>query len=197
MSKGDETRERILTRAVQLASQRGLAGLSIGELASDLGLSKSGLFAHFGSKEDLEVAVLKAATVRFDESVIKPALRAARGRPRLQALFDHWLAWAADPTWPGGCIFLAAATELDDREGKARDYLAGSQRQMIGFIARAARLAVEQGEFRADLDSEAFAFDMFALILGFNHSKRLLRDRKAEARARASFGRLLSFAAPD
>jgi hypothetical protein len=115
----------------------------------------------------------------------------------LQALFDHWLAWAADPTWPGGCIFLAAATELDDREGKARDYLAGSQRQMIGFIAKAARLAVEQGEFRADLDSEAFAFDMFALILGFNHSKRLLRDRKAEARARASFGRLLSFAAPD
>jgi AcrR family transcriptional regulator len=196
VSKGDETRQRILTRAIQLASQRGLAGLSIGELAGDLGLSKSGLFAHFGSKEDLEVEVLKAASARFDDSVIKPALRAARGRPRLQALFDHWLRWAVDPTWPGGCIFLAAATELDDREGKARDYLAGGQRQLIGFIAKAARLAVEQGEFRADLDCEAFAFDVFALILGFNHSKRLLRDRKAESRARASFERLLRFAAP-
>src|ERR1700759_3366835 len=124
-SKGAETRERILTRAIQLASQRGLEGLSIGDRAADLGLSKSGLFAHFGSKEDLQVEVLRAAGSRWEQSVWKPALKAAAGRPRLVAFFEHWLRWISDPTWPGGCLFMAAATELDDREGKARDFLAG------------------------------------------------------------------------
>ena len=194
MSKGEETRQRILARAGQLASQRGLQGLSIGELASDLGLSKSGLFAHFGSKEDLDVEVLKAASTRFETTVIKPALRATRGTPRLRALFDHWLDWIADPTNPGGCLFLAAATELDDREGKARDYLAGSQRQFLGVLAKAARMAVEQGEFDAALDCDQFAFDMFSIALGYNHNKRLLRERKAETRARAAFDRLLESA---
>jgi AcrR family transcriptional regulator len=194
MSKGADTRQRILGRAVELASQRGLEGLSIGDLATDLGLSKSGLFAHFGSKEELHVEVLKAATARFDDTVIKPAVRPPRGLARLHAFFEHWLRWIADPGRPGGCIFMAAATELDDREGKARDYLAGGQRQLITFIAKAARLAVEQGDFRHDLDCEAFAFDLLSIALGYNHSKRLLRDRKAEARAKASFERLLTFA---
>jgi AcrR family transcriptional regulator len=191
MSKGEETRQRILARAGQLASQRGLQGLSIGELAGDLGLSKSGLFAHFGSKEDLDVEVLKAASVRFETVVIKPALRASRGMPRLRALFENWLGWIADPSYPGGCLFLAAATELDDREGKARDYLAGSQRQFLGLIAKAARMTVEQAEFDPALDCDQFAFDMFSIALGYNHNKRLLRDRKAEARARQAFDRLL------
>lgn len=195
MSKGEVTRQRILARAGQLASQRGLQGLSIGELASDLGLSKSGLFAHFGSKEDLDVEVLKASSARFEANVIKPALRATRGIPRLRALFDHWLSWIADPSFPGGCLFLAAATELDDREGKARDYLAGSQRQFLGVLAKAARMAVEQGEFDPALDCDQFAFEMFSIALGYNHNKRLLRERKAEARARAAFDRLLEASA--
>jgi AcrR family transcriptional regulator len=195
MSKGEETRQRILTRAGQLASQRGLSGLSIGELANDLGLSKSGLFAHFGSKEDLDVEVLKAASLRFENTVIKPALRASRGTPRLRALFDNWLTWIADPGNPGGCIFLAAATELDDREGKARDFLAGSQRQLLALIAKAARLAIEQGEFDPALDCDQFAFELVSLALGYNHNKRLLRERKAEVRARTGLDRLLESAA--
>ncbi|HEX4353805.1 MAG TPA: TetR/AcrR family transcriptional regulator, partial [Polyangiales bacterium] len=186
-----------LTRAIQLASQRGLDGLSIGDLASDLGLSKSGLFSHFGSKEDLQVEVLRAASVRFDETVLKPALKAERGRPRLVAFFDCWLRWIADPSWPGGCLFMAAATELDDREGKARDHLASGQRQLLATIGKSARLAIEEGDFRPDLDCEAFAFELLSIALGYNHNKRLLRDRKAEARARAAFERLLEYAAAE
>jgi len=191
MSKGEDTRRRILERAVLLASRVGLEGLSIGELASDLGLSKSGLFAHFGSKEDLQVAVLEAAVQRFESAVWKPAQRAARGEARVRALIEAWLSWVADPGSPGGCIFLAAATELDDREGKARDYLVGSQRQLIELLTRIARGAIEEGDFRKDLDCEGFAYECLALILAFNHYRRLMRDRKAESRARAAFERLL------
>lgn len=191
MAKGEETRRRILERAVLLASRAGLEGLSIGELASDLGLSKSGLFAHFGSKEDLQVAVLDAAAQRFESVVLKPGLRVARGEARVRALVEAWIAWVADPGSPGGCIFLAAATELDDREGKARDFLVGGQRQLIELLTRSARGAIEQGDFRKDLDCEGFAFECLALILAFNHYRRLMRDRKAEVRVRAAFERLI------
>lgn len=194
MSKGEQTRERILERAFRLAGREGLQGLTIGALASDLGLSKSGLFAHFGSKEDLQVAVLAAAAERFRAAVIDSVLRAPRGLARLRKLFDAWLAWSSDPSLPGGCLFIAAATELDDREGRARDFLVGTQRELLDFIAGTARMAIEQGEFRKDLDCEAFAYDLYALVLGFNHSKRLLRDERAEARTRAAFERLVSFA---
>jgi len=194
MAKGEETRRRILERAVLLSSRAGLEGLSIGELATDLGLSKSGLFAHFGSKEDLQVAVLDAAAQRFEALVIKPALRAPRGEARLRALVETWVAWVADPGSPGGCLFMAAATELDDREGKARDYLVGGQRQLIELLTKTARGAIEQGDFRRDLDCEGFAFECLALILAFNHFRRLLRDRKAEVRVRAAFERLITAA---
>jgi len=197
MSKGEETRRRILDRAVLLASRDGLSGLTIGELATDLGVSKSGLFAHFGSKEELQVAVLAAASERFGQRVLMPSLKAPAGVRRLKALFDYWLAWAADPASPGGCIFLAAAAELDDREGKPRDYLVGSQRQLIEFLTKAARLGIEQGELRKDLDCEGFAYELHTIILGFNYARRLMRDRKAEARARAAFDRLLSRAQTD
>ena len=194
MAKGEQTRERILERAFRLAGRDGLEGLSIGVLASDLGLSKSGLFAHFGSKEDLQIAVLAAAAERFKAAVIEPSIRAPRGLARLRRLFDGWLAWSVDPSLPGGCLFVAAATELDDREGRARDFLVGSQRELLDFIAGAARQAIEQGEFRKDLECEEFAYDLYALMLGFNHSRRLLRDPKAEIRTRAAFERLATFA---
>lgn len=194
MSKGEETRRRILERAVLLASRDGLAGLTIGELASDLGVSKSGLFAHFGSKEELQVAVLGTAIERFTARVLLPSLKAPAGVRRIKALFERWLAWAADPASPGGCLFLAAATELDDREGKARDFLVGSQHELMAFLTKAARLGVEQGELRKDLDCEAFAFELHTIILGYNFSRRLMRDKKAEARAHAMFDRLLSAA---
>src|SRR3954452_22416405 len=154
MSKGDETRDRILDWAFRTASRTGLEGLSIGGLATELGLSKSGLFAHFGSKEDLQLAGLEVAATRSTETVMRPASRAPRGEPRIRRLFENWLAWIGDPATPGGCVFLAAAAELDDREGRPRDFLAGSQKQLVAALARSARMAVEEGHFAARLDAE-------------------------------------------
>jgi AcrR family transcriptional regulator len=194
VTKGNETRDRILDRALRLASRDGLEGLSIGTLAIDLGLSKSGLFAHFGSKEDLQVAVLREAAGRFENTVMRPAFTAPRGEPRIRRLFENWLGWIGDPASPGGCVFLAAAAELDDREGRPRDFLVGSQKQLVASLAKAARLAVEEGHFAAHLDAEQFAFDLYALLLGCSHWKRLLRDPRAETRARAAFDRLVASA---
>ena len=181
MSKGEETRERILDRALRLASRDGLSGLSIGGLATELGLSKSGLFAHFGSKEDLQLAVLQEAAdpVRAD-TVMRPAFLGPRGEPRIRRLFENWMGWIGDPATPGGCVFLAAATELDDREGRPRDFLVGRQRQLVASLARSARLAMEEGHFAPRLDAEQFAFELYSLLLGCSHWKRLLRDPKAE-----------------
>jgi AcrR family transcriptional regulator len=191
MSKGAETRDRIVEHAVRLATRDGLEGLSIGGLAIELGLSKSGLFAHFGSKEDLQVAVLQAAAQRFEESVLRPAFRARRGEPRLRALFEGWLAWVGDPSMPGGCLFVAAAVELDDRDGRPREYLVAAQKQLIAALTKAARLAVEASDFRPELDASQFAFDLYGVMLSYSYWKRLLRDSQAEERTRASFERLI------
>lgn len=191
MSKGDETRERIVDRAWRLASRDGLSGLSIGKLATELGLSKSGLFAHFGSKEGLEVEVLKAGAERFTEQVMRPAFTAPRGLPRVRKLFKGWLAWVTDPAQPGGCVLFAAAAELDDSEGPQRDFLVSSQTSLLAALAKSARLAVETGELRRDLDCDQFAFELLGIVMAYHHARRLLRDPKAEARARAAFDRLL------
>lgn len=192
MGKGAETRERILEQAVRLASRDGLEGLTIGSLSSELGLSKSGLFAHFGSKDELQLQVLQAAVARFNDIVTRPALAAPRGEPRIRAFFEHWLEWSNHPSMPGGCVFVAAAAELDDRTGPARDYLARAQRDRAVFLAKAARLAVEAGHFRAGIDPEQFAFDMDCIALGYHHAQRLLRDPRAGERARSAFERLLA-----
>jgi AcrR family transcriptional regulator len=194
VSKGEGTRERILDRAFRLASRDGLEGLSIGGLAGELGLSKSGLFAHFGSKEDLQLAVLQMAATRFEDTVMRPAFQAPRGEPRIRRLFENWLGWIGDPASPGGCVFLAAASELDDREGRPRDFLVGTQRQLLASLGKSARMAVEEGHFAAGLDTEQFAFELYALLLGCSHWRRLLRDPKAETRARTAFERLLGAA---
>ena len=194
MTKGAETRDRILDRAFRLATREGLDGLTLGTLASELGLSKSGLFAHFRSKEELQVEILQTAAARFEETVVKPAFRAARGLPRLKKLFENWLHWLNDPALPGGCLFVAAAAELDDKEGRPRDYLVGTQRQMRDVLARAAQLAVAEGHFAKGLDCDQFAFEMYGIILAYNYWKRLLRDARPEARARAAFQRLLACA---
>ncbi|HWM89157.1 MAG TPA: TetR/AcrR family transcriptional regulator [Thermoanaerobaculia bacterium] len=192
MGKGAETRERILDQAVRIASRDGLDGLTIGSLSSELGLSKSGLFAHFGSKDELQIQVLQAAVDRFTENVIRPALSVPRGEPRIRALFENWLAWSNAPEMPGGCILVGVSTELDDRPGPQRELLAKAFRDRAAFMAKAARMAVEAGHFRSDLDPEQFAFDLDAIVLGYHHAQRLMRDPRAGQRARASFERLLS-----
>ena len=135
MAKGEETRAAILARAFELATVVGVSGLSIGRLAEATGLSKSGLFAHFGSKEALEVAVVEEASRQFVQDVMVPALRSPRGEPRVRALFDRWLAWGQRP---GGCFFVAASSELDDRSGPPRDALVQAIRDWIDELSRAA-----------------------------------------------------------
>ena len=196
MSKGEETRARILRHAARVASRDGLVGLSIGELASQLGMSKSGLFAHFGSKEDLQVEVLRAASADFVERVVAPALQQPRGPARLRALFERWLRWAADPDVPGGCVFAGASFEYDDQDGPVRDFVVEEEKRLLALISRSARLGVESGVLRADLDCELFAFQLHGLMLGFHHARRLMRQRNAEAMARQSFEQLLAQALP-
>ncbi|HEX2253877.1 MAG TPA: TetR/AcrR family transcriptional regulator [Thermoanaerobaculia bacterium] len=199
MSKGEETRAAILDEAVAEASRFGLEALTIGQLAQRVGLSKSGLFAHFGSKEDLQLQVLESAVARFVERVVAPGLRAARGVPRVRSLFEHWLAWEQDAALlPGGCVFITLANELDDRPGPLRDRLVGYQRDWIEALATAARIAVEEGHFRAGLDTAQFAHDFYSVFLAYHHFNRLLREPRAEERARRAFDHLVAAAAgPD
>jgi AcrR family transcriptional regulator len=191
MRKGELTHQAILERAIRLASRVGLEGLSIGGLAEELSLSKSGLFAHFKSKTSLQVQVLETAAAVFTERVVRPALTRPRGEPRVRALFDGWLGWDRDKVLEGGCIFVAAAAELDDSPGPARDALVQSQKDWLDCLAQAARIAVAEGHFRKDLDVEQFAHDEYAVLLGFHHAQRLMKDPNAEARARRAFDALV------
>jgi AcrR family transcriptional regulator len=192
MGKGEQTREAILERALNLASEVGLGGLSIGRLAEAADLSKSGLFAHFGSKEALQVQTLEHAAALFEQSVVRPALRAPRGEPRLRALFDNWLRWPRLVPQPGGCIFVAASVELDDRPGPARDRLVRLQRDWLDVIAGAVRIAVREGHFHRKVDPDQFAFELYGIMLVCHHVSRLLRDGGAEERARRGFEALLA-----
>lgn len=174
-----------------MASELGLAGASIGALAERVKMSKSGLFAHFSSKDNLDVAILDEAIRRFVDLVVAPALREKRGEPRVRALFERWLAWADQDFMPGGCIFVQAGVELDDRPGPARDKLVASQKDWLSTLAGAARIAVEEGHFRQDLDPAQLAFEVYALAYGYHALHRLLRDKSSEKRARAAFERLV------
>jgi AcrR family transcriptional regulator len=196
MSRGADTREAILDHALRLASEVGLEGLTIGSLASALDLSKSGLFAHFGSKDALQVEVLEHAAARFAEVVVRPALAAPRGEARLRELFERWLRWPKEVPQPGGCIFVQAAAELDDRPGAARDRLVTLERAWLATIARVVRGAQDEGQLRADLDPEQVAFELHAVMLACHHAARLLRDRGAVERARRALDRLLDAARP-
>jgi AcrR family transcriptional regulator len=191
VSKGAQTREAILTHALGLATRIGFEGLTIGRLAEDLGMSKSGLFAHFRSKEGLQLEILKMAGARMVDSVVRPALAAPRGEPRVRALFERWLAWEQSPSLPGGCPFMAASFELDDRPGPVRDFVVQNLRDWMDTMAGAARIAVQEGHFRADLDCEQFAHDCQGIGLAFVHASRLMRDPRARERAQSAFESLV------
>ncbi len=196
MRKGEQTRETILLHALRLATKVGFEGLTIGRLADDLKLSKSGLFAHFKSKENLQLQVLGMASRRFVDEVVRPAHAAPRGERRVRALFERGLAWETSPSLPGGCPFMAAAKELDDRPGPARDYVAQSQRDWLDTLANTARTAVQEGDFDPALDCEQFAHELNGISLAYAQASRLLKDPKARARADASFEALLRRARP-
>jgi AcrR family transcriptional regulator len=191
VSKGDETRVAILDEALQLASTVGFTGLSIGQLAEHTRMSKSGLFAHFRSKEQLQLQALAHARDRFTDLVVRPALDAPRGEPRVRELFERWLAWQRDAL-TGGCIFVAATAEYDDQPGPMRDAVARDQADWVEFIAHAARSAVAEGHFRDDLDADQFAFQLLSLMLGLHHLGRLLHDPRALERCRTAVEELIA-----
>src|SRR5262245_31271668 len=192
--KGAQTRQAILSHALGLATKVGMEGLTIGRLADDLRMSKSGLFAHFKSKDALQVEVLRMAAERFIETVTKPALLAPRGERRVRAIFDRWFAWEQSPPLPGGCPFIAASFELDDRPGPARDFLVQTERDWFEVLTTVARTAVQEGDFRADLDCEQFAHDVYGIILSYCHASRLMKNPKARERAQRAFETLVGAA---
>jgi len=191
MGKGEETRRAIIDEALELASTVGLEKLTIGALAGTTGMSKSGLFAHFRSKEQLQLQVLAEARQRFIEIVIVPAMQKPRGEARLRSIFESTMKqWEED--LPGGCIFHAVSAELDDQPGPARDYLVETQRDYADTLRRAAEIAVEEGEFRKDLDLDQFVFELGSITAAYHHFGRLLGDPEADQRARKMFQGLLA-----
>jgi AcrR family transcriptional regulator len=190
LRKGELTRQAILEHAARMASRIGLEGLTIGALADELELSKSGLFAHFKSKEALQLQVLEFGIGRFVDTVIKPALAAPRGEKRVRALFDRWMDWPKS-SGLAGCMFVALATELDDRPGAVRERLVQSQKDWLDVIANCVRTGIAEGHFQRDLDAEQFAHELYGIMLANHHAVRLLRDRGAGERTRRAFERLL------
>jgi len=182
MGKGDDTRNAILDAALQLASRLGVEGLTIGALARRAGLSKSGLYAHFEGREDLQCAMLDAAVDRFVEQVLRPATRAPRGLPRVLVLFDRWVDWQTNRL-DGGCVFMSAASEFDDRPGPVRERVVKHVNDLMANIARAATIARDEGHLSADLDAEQFAFEFWACLLAHQQFARLLDDPQARQRA--------------
>jgi AcrR family transcriptional regulator len=155
-------------------------------------MSKSGLFAHFGSKEDLQVQTLKQAQTLFFEQVLSPALKQARGLPRLRALFSNWLAWVKrDDDLAGGCLMLAASVEYDDRPGAVRDLLVAGQRELRGAVAKAIRLAIDEGHLEPQTDPWQLTFELFGIVLATHHDFRLLGDTHAPERAVDALERLI------
>jgi len=190
-SKGAETRALIVRRALELSSSLGLEGLSIGALASAVGMTKSGVYAHFDSKEALQLAVLDAARDLFVERVVVPALQGPRGEPRVRALFDRWMAWGTSSEIAGGCPFMSASADFDDRPGPVRDALVVHMRDLVGLLAKTVEGAIEEGHFRPDVDPLRFAQDGLGVVLAYYHFSRLLGFPQAEANARAAHERLI------
>ncbi len=193
MSKGQQTKAAILDEAVGLASRVGFNALTIGQLAESTGMSKSGLFAHFKSKEALQLETLERARERFTDLVIRPTLATPRGAARVRALTDNWLVWETQAL-QGGCIFVTGSAEYDDQPGPMRDALVRNQRDWVDFIETVARAAISEGDFRADLDVEQFAFSLQGLIFAFHHTARLLRDPKAPEHIRRGLDQLIESA---
>lgn len=196
MRKGEQTRSAILAAACELAARGGLEGLTIGALAERMGMSKSGVFAHFGSREDLQIAVLKAYELRFVEDVLRPGLEAPRGLARLRAIVGNWLDRTAVEE-ASACIWISGATEYDDRPGPVRDELVGMVKSWQRELVRAIRQAVDTGELCADTDPGELVFDLYGVILVLHHDARLIESADAPARARRAIERLMaSYAVP-
>lgn len=172
-----------------MASRLGLESVTIGELAKATGMSKSGLFAHFKSKENLQIEILHFAGELFSKGVIVPALRTKAGVDRIRQLVDNWVQWTGRLT--GGCIFVTASTDFSNRPGKVRDALLAQQEEWLGSLKRFCQSAMRAGELRRDIDCDQFAFDLYSLLLGFHLYHKLLQNKETRNHQETALNRLL------
>jgi AcrR family transcriptional regulator len=190
MRKGEQTRAAILDVALELASRNGLEGLTIGLLADRMNMSKSGVFAHFGSREDLQLEVVKLYHHRFEQEVFYPSIKEARGLPRLVAMFARWIKQVSVEI-ASGCIYISGAVEYDDRPGPIREELVSMVMAWQGALLRSAKQAIDAGHLRPDTDAQQLVYEMYGMILALHHDARFLRMPGSVERARAGFDRLI------
>jgi len=191
LQKGQQTKMAILDAALGLATRMGLEGLSIGALAEATHMSKSGVFAHFGSREELQISVIHEYFARFEQEIFYPAMQERRGLPRVKALFSNWMKRVAVEI-QSGCIFISGAVEFDDRPGPVRDALAASVRIWLSALDRAVRSAKEQGHLAQDTDADQMAFEIHGLILALHYEARFLKTPGSLARANKGFDHVLA-----
>lgn len=184
--KGQQTKQAIVEAALALSSQVGLEGISIGAVAEATGRSKSGVFAHFGSREELQISVIREYFRQFEQEVFYPAIREPRGLPRLMALYDHWMRVVANEL-QFGCIFISGAVDFDDRPGSVRDALAQSVEIWLGAVVRAVHQAKQEGHIHAEADEHQVAFEIHGLILAVHYEARFLKKPGAIDRAVTGF----------
>jgi AcrR family transcriptional regulator len=192
VSKGDQTRRQILDEALAFASEVGLERVSIGVLAERTGMSKSGLFAHFQSKEALELAIIDHAAERFVEEVVTPALRAPRGEPRVGALLERWLGWSRARAMPGGCVFVTSISNAGKLPKTVRDRLVATQKDWLDALATAVRIAIAEGHFRTDLDPAQLAHELLSVAYGHHLVARVMGPRAGDDRWRTATEHLLA-----
>lgn len=195
-AKGEQTKAAIVDAALGLATQIGLEGLSIGALAELMQMSKSGVFAHFGSREELQISVVREYHERFEQEVFKPAMAQARGLPRLHALFERWMARTSVEI-DSGCLYISGAVEFDDRPGAVRDALVATVSAWQTAMQRAVQQAIEQGDLRAGADAQQIAFEIHGLILVLHYEARFLRTPGADERAQRGFDNIVARNRPD
>ena len=189
--KGQQTKAAIVDAALGLATQIGLEGLSIGALAEVMHMSKSGVFAHFGSREELQISVVREYHVRFEEEVFFPALQAPRGLPRLQVMFQNWMKRTSVEI-DSGCLYISGAVEFDDRPGPVREALAESVNVWLGAMHRAIVQAKETGHLHADADEQQMVFEIHGLILALHYEARFLKTPGSIDRANKGFGNIVT-----
>lgn len=189
--KGQQTKAAIVDAALRLATQVGLEGLSIGALAEIMHMSKSGVFAHFGAREELQISVVREYFRQFEQEVFYPALEQPRGLPRVEALFANWMKRVAVEI-QSGCIFISGAVEFDDRPGAVRDALASSVKTWLAAMRRAVMQAQQEGHLRADADGDQMAFEIHGLILALHYEARFLNNPGSIQRANTGFAHILN-----
>jgi AcrR family transcriptional regulator len=189
MIKENDTKRAILQKGLEMVSHLSLEALTIGLLAKEMNISKSGLFAHFKSKENLQLEILDYAAQHFSREVILPALKAERGIPRVRAIVENWIKWGSK--FKGGCIFVTATTEFNDRPGNIQNKLFSQQKQWLRVLRKIGETAIKAGDIKPGTDCEQFAYDLYSLVLGHYYYSQLIKDPRLEHRQEKSLDQFL------